>query len=158
MVCCGMRCPFCAKGDTRVIDTRETAEADVTRRRRECLDCEKRFTTYERGEGVELVVVKKDNTRQQFDRQKLLSGLVKACEKRPIPIDRLQEVADEIETFVRGRFGPEVQSKEIGSVVMDRLKRLDKVAYIRFASVYREFQDVESFQREVNQLLKAKQD
>jgi len=153
-----MRCLFCAKGDTRVVDTRETDEAEVTRRRRECSSCNKRFTTYERAEGGELVVIKKDQSRQQFDRSKLLGGLRKACEKRPISLEQLQEICVDIESRLRHKHGPEVSSSLIGQMVVDRLRMLDNVAYIRFASVYREFQDVESFQREVNQLLKLKKE
>ena len=149
-----MKCPYCNALDSKVLDKRETEESETTRRRRECLNCEKRFTTYERVEAVDLVIVKKDGTRQQFDRNKLKAGILRACEKRPIPTDLIEKTIDEIESKVRATDSTEIQSELVGELVMNYLRKLDKVAYIRFASVYRDFADVDAFQKEVAKLLK----
>ena len=148
-----MICPFCLSERTKVTDKRDLPEMSTTRRRRECLKCERRFTTYERIELTNLTIIKKGNRRENFDRNKLVSGMLKACEKRPVEREKIEKVADEIEAELR-RFGNEVESKKIGELVMKKLKKLDKVAYIRFASVYREFTDLESFEKELNKLMK----
>lgn len=146
-----MNCPYCTNSELKVIDKRESDEKSI-RRRRECLKCGKRFTTYERIESADLIVVKKDGRRERFDRDKLKSGLLKACEKRPITNEMVQKAVDEIETELRNEDNIEIPSKRVGQLVMKKLKRLDKVAYIRFASVYREFTDIESFQNELKKL------
>ena len=148
-----MRCPFCSHPDSRVIDSRTTDEGNVIRRRRLCPACGRRFTTYERAETLPLVVVKKDGRREPFAREKVLAGILKACEKRPIPMSRIEELVDRVEGAIRTRAEPEVSSTFIGELVMAELRRLDPVAYVRFASVYREFKDVSGFMREVQGLL-----
>lgn len=149
-----MRCPFCRNNDTQVVETRETGE-EVTRRRRECLKCKKRFTTYEKIESISLRVIKKDGNREAFDREKLKKGILKACEKRPITMEQIDDVVDDIEKSLRSKSQKEVRSSIIGDLVMKHLKKLDSVAYIRFASVYRAFQDIGEFEKEVK-LLKNK--
>lgn len=144
-----MQCPHC-KSDTKVVDKRDSGEH--TRRRRECLKCSKRFTTYERLEETPLVVIKKDGRRQEFDRGKIKAGILRACEKRPITTEQIERVADEIEHFLRNKYTADVPSRAIGEVVMARLKQMDKVAYIRFASVYRNFTDLGSFEKELKEL------
>ncbi|MBP7707148.1 MAG: transcriptional regulator NrdR [Candidatus Aminicenantes bacterium] len=151
-----MRCPFCGFLESKVIDSRESKKGISIRRRRECLSCKRRFTTYEKIEEIPYMVVKKDGTRQPFDTQKLLRGMMKACEKRPIQISQLEEIIEEIESIVQERPDREISVAEIGQLVMDRLKVLDKVAYVRFASVYREFGDVAEFRRELEDLMKEK--
>jgi transcriptional repressor NrdR len=151
-----MRCPFCGFLESKVIDSRESKKGISIRRRRECLSCKRRFTTYEKIEEIPYMVVKKDGTRQPFDTQKLLRGMMKACEKRPIQISQLEEIIEEIESIVQERPDKEIAVAEIGQLVMDRLKVLDKVAYVRFASVYREFGDVAEFRRELEDLMKEK--
>lgn len=146
-----MRCPYCRNQDTKVLETRE-AEG-VTRRRRECLKCAKRFTTHEQVEIVNLFIIKKDGRREQFNREKLISGVMSACQKRPISLQQVEELATEIETRLLNHKNTEVKSAHIGELVMRRLKKLDNVAYIRFASVYRDFEDIDSFQDELKQLL-----
>jgi transcriptional repressor NrdR len=148
-----MKCPYCSNPDTKVTDKRDSEEG-VTRRRRECLKCEKRFTTYERVETLELAIVKKDGRREQFDRKKLFSGIQKACEKRPVGQEEIEKSVDSIEAELRKMETTEITSKEVGEMVMKQLKKLDKVAYIRFASVYREFADLESFKKELEKLIK----
>jgi len=148
-----MRCPYCRSDHDRVVDSRSAEEASVIRRRRECLECSKRYTTYERVEDLPLRVVKKDGTRVPFDRRKIMAGLHKACEKRPVPIDRLEAVVQSIEDEINERADKEVSSKLIGELVMQRLHDLDQVAYVRFASVYREFKDVTQFLEELRPLL-----
>lgn len=138
------------------MDKRETEDSNVTRRRRECLKCKKRFTTYERVETLDLTVVKKNGKRENFDRHKLMTGLLKACEKRPIPREKIEKVADDIEAKLRVHKKTEVDSSFIGELVMKKLKKLDKVAYIRFASVYKEFADLDSFKEEMGKLIKNK--
>jgi transcriptional repressor NrdR len=151
-----MKCPFCGHADSKVIDSRESQKGISIRRRRECISCRKRFTTYEKIEEIPYMVVKKDGSRQPFDGQKLLRGLLKACEKRPVTVSGLEEIVEEIETKVQERPEKEITSSEIGQLVMERLKTLDKVAYVRFASVYREFKDVLEFKHEAETLLKEK--
>jgi transcriptional repressor NrdR len=147
-----MQCPFC-KADTKVVDKRDSGEH--TRRRRECLSCSKRFTTYERLEESPLTVIKKDGRRQVFDRSKIRAGIVRACEKRPIGAEQIEKLVDELEQSLRNKYTAEVPSRAIGEAVMARLKQLDKVAYIRFASVYRQFDDIEEFQQELAQFERA---
>ena len=151
-----MKCPFCGHGEDKVIDSRGSADGRSIRRRRECLGCGKRFTTYEKVEEQALMVIKKDGRREPFDRHKLLAGLVKASEKRPVSMDDLEVLVDELERELSQHFEREVPSKEIGERVMRRLHALDPVAYVRFASVYREFKDVEQFMRELKDLLAMK--
>src|SRR5579864_8135386 len=140
-----MTCPFCAHKEDRVIDSRESKEGDVIRRRRECLKCARRFTTYERSDEIPYMVVKRDARREKFDRQKILEGLLKACEKRPIPMAKLAELVDEVESRLADNPDRELSTTEVGELLMKRLRILDKIAYVRFASVYRDFQDVEAF-------------
>ncbi len=151
-----MRCPFCDHSESKVIDSRESKNGFCIRRRRECLSCERRFTTYEKIEEIPYMVVKKDGKRQRFDSQKLLQGLLKACEKRPVPVSKLEEIVEEIEAKLQDRPEKEIATSEIGQFVMEKLKVLDKVAYVRFASVYREFKDVLEFKKELEVLLKEK--
>ncbi|MBD3361915.1 transcriptional repressor NrdR [Candidatus Woesearchaeota archaeon] len=147
-----MRCPFCLKTDTRVLDSRLTAIQDSIRRRRECPDCSKRFTTYERIEDTNVSVVKKNNVIEQFDRQKLITGMLKACEKRPVKRDKIEQAVDEIESELRKSGKTEITSRKLGEMVIDKLLLLDQVAYLRFASVYKRFTDINQFAKEVNKL------
>ena len=151
-----MRCPFCANPESKVIDSRPADEGASIRRRRECLACHKRFTTYEMMESLPLMVVKKDGSRQSFDRNKVLSGLIRACEKRPVSFDTLENIVNEVEQSLQNELKQEISSAEIGELVMDKLKGLDEVAYVRFASVYRQFKDIDTFMTELNKLLKDK--
>ena len=151
-----MTCPFCGNREDKVIDSRESKEGDVIRRRRECIQCERRFTTYERSDEVPFMVVKKDGSREKFDRQKVFSGLLKACEKRPVSMTKLAEIVDEIETKVVESQDREIPTTEIGEMIMLRLPALDKIAYVRFASVYRDFQDVDAFLNEIKSLVLQK--
>jgi transcriptional repressor NrdR len=148
-----MTCPFCGFKQDRVIDSRESKEGEVIRRRRQCLGCERRFTTYERSDEIPYMVVKKDGRREKFDRQKVLTGLLKACEKRPVPMAKLAEVVDAVEGKLADSADREISTTEIGELIMDRLRNLDKIAYVRFASVYRDFQDVEAFLNELKHLV-----
>jgi transcriptional repressor NrdR len=152
-----MRCPFCKFEDSKVIDSRSAEDGSSVRRRRECFECAKRFTTYEQIEEVPLMVVKKDGRREIFDRKKLLQGLLKACEKRPVPIPKIENLIDGIERDLRNSLDQEVTTKKIGTAVMSQLRKLDQVAYVRFASVYREFTDIDSFISELDTLVKNKQ-
>ena len=147
-----MRCPFCAEPDTRVLDSRQAETGSVIRRRRECPGCNRRFTTYERVEEQQLFVIKHDGRRERFDRQKILGGLIKACEKLPISLSVLEDLALAIEKEIRNKPDAEVSSKVIGDLVMERLRKLDDIAYVRFASVYRRFTDVELFREELESL------
>jgi len=151
-----MICPFCDYRQDKVIDSRESKEGDLIRRRRECLSCGRRFTTYERIDEIPYMVVKKDGRREKFERQKVLNGLLRACEKRPVSMSNLGILVDEIETHLTENPEREISTTEIGERVMDRLKGLDKIAYVRFASVYRDFQDVEAFQSELEELMRQK--
>jgi transcriptional repressor NrdR len=152
-----MKCPYCGFTQDRVVDSRESKEADSIRRRRECERCNKRFTTYERIDEIPYMVVKKDGRRERFERQKVLSGLLHACEKRPISAGKLESLVDEAESFLMDSPERERTTAEIGELLMDRLKTLDTVAYIRFASVYRDFKDVREFKEELEQLLSGKE-
>ena len=150
-----MRCPFCGKTEDRVVDSRESRDSGTIRRRRECLECGRRYTTYEKVEEVGYKVVKNDGTRQEFDRGKLLRGLEKACEKRPVSPMQLEEIADAAENLVAEREDREISTRELGAFLMERLHELDQVAYVRFASVYRRFEDVEEFMDELKGLLET---
>ena len=151
-----MNCPFCGHLEDKVIDSRESKEGDAIRRRRQCLACERRFTTYERIDEIPYMVVKKDGRREKFDRQKLLAGLLKACEKRPVAVTKLEQIVNEAESLVAESKDRERSSREVGELVMNHLKKLDKVAYVRFASVYLDFKDVREFMDELKDLLKSK--
>lgn len=148
-----MRCPFCARPDSRVVDSRDSETGEAIRRRRECLSCHQRFTTYERVEAVPLWLVKKDGRREEFNRQKLLGGLVNASTKRDIAPAQLVAIVDDIENALRSRSTNEVRSREVGELVMERLRRLDEIAYVRFASVYRSFKDVEQMRATIEEVL-----
>ena len=148
-----MRCPYCGHDDSKVIDSRPTEEGVAIRRRRECIKCAQRFTTYEKVESLPIVVIKKDKTRELFNREKLLAGLTRACEKRPVETNTLDRLVDKIESDLQNTLKREVSTKEIGEKVMEGLKDIDEVAYVRFASVYRQFKDVTTFIAEVNKLL-----
>ncbi len=152
-----MKCPYCAHLGDKVVDSRESREGEVIRRRRECLGCGKRFTSYERIDEIPYMVVKKDGSRERFERQKLIAGLLKACEKRPVSVASLESVADRIESTLQERPEKEITTNEIGTFVMQELKQLDKVAYVRFASVYRHFRDIGEFMTELKDLLNAKE-
>lgn len=151
-----MKCPFCGHEDDKVIDSRPTDEGNAIRRRRECGSCLKRYTTYEKIESIPLMIIKKDNTRQPFNRDKLLNGIMRACEKRPISINDMEKLVEEIELELQNTLQREVTSKQIGEMVMAKLKKLDDVAYVRFASVYRQFKDINTFLDELHILLKEK--
>ena len=149
-----MKCPYCGFEESKVIDSRPTDEGERIRRRRECLKCQKRFTTYEIIENLPVIVIKKDNSREPFNREKVLGGLMRACEKRPVSIDMLEHLIDDIEANLQNSLDREVTSEKIGELVMDRLKGIDEVAYVRFASVYRQFKDIDTFMSELNKLMK----
>ena len=151
-----MKCPFCGYEESKVIDSRPTDEGQRIRRRRECLNCAKRFTTYEIIESLPIIVIKKDKSREAFNRDKLMTGLLRACEKRPVSIDTLDTLIDEIETTLQNSLDREVSSEKIGELVMEKLKKIDEVAYVRFASVYRQFKDIGTFMTELNKLLSSK--
>ncbi len=151
-----MKCPFCSHSDSKVVDSRPADEGFSIRRRRECQKCLKRFTTYETVERIPLMVIKRDGTRQAYDRQKLLGGLIKACEKRPVSQAQLEQVVDAVEQRMFSSLESEVQSKTVGELVMEQLRQLDEVAYVRFASVYRQFKDINTFMDELNLLLNDK--
>ena len=149
-----MICPYCGNKDHRVVDSRSSAEGKAVRRRRECAKCKRRFTTYEYIEESRLMVIKKDGRREPFSRTKLLNGLMTACEKRPISAERIERLANEVERYIQRKYEKEVRVEDIGELVMSRLHKLDQVAYVRFASVYRQFKDVTQFMREIKHLLK----
>jgi len=151
-----MKCPFCNNLEDKVVDSRETKEGDTIRRRRECLACERRFTTYERIDEVPYMVIKKDGRREKFDRQKVLGGLLKACEKRPISIVRLSELVNRVESKVSDSPDREISTTEVGEYLMESLRDMDKIAYVRFASVYRDFQDEQAFFNELKNLMRQK--
>lgn len=151
-----MKCPYCGYSESRVIDSRPAEEGATIRRRRECLSCQKRFTTYEIMERVPLIVIKKDGSRQTFDKMKILNGMLRACEKRPVALADLQRSVDEIEQELQNSLEREIDSTAIGELVMKKLKTLDEVAYVRFASVYRQFKDLNTFMEELNKLLSDK--
>lgn len=152
-----MKCPFCGQLPDKVVDSRESKEGEVVRRRRECLACGRRFTSYERVDQIPYMVVKKDGTRERFERQKVIAGLLKACEKRPVSVADLEAVANRVETTLQERSEKEISAEEVGAFVMKELKVLDKVAYVRFASVYRHFRDIGEFMSELRGLLDAKE-
>jgi transcriptional repressor NrdR len=152
-----MKCPYCGHLGDKVVDSRESKEGEVIRRRRECLECGKRFTSYERIDEIPYMVVKKDRTRERFDRQKVIAGLLKACEKRPVSVATLEALADRVEATLQERPEKEIGTVDIGEFVMEELKRLDKVAYVRFASVYRHFRDINEFANELKGLLNPKE-
>jgi transcriptional repressor NrdR len=151
-----MKCPFCGFENDKVVDSRESKEGESIRRRRECLKCEKRFTTYERIDEIPYMVVKKDGRREKFERQKVLAGILRACEKRPISMGKMEQIVNDVEQFVVDSTERERTVSELGELIMDRLKNIDKVAYIRFASVYRDFKDVSEFHTELEHLLAVK--
>lgn len=151
-----MKCPYCGHLDSKVVDSRPAEDGTSIRRRRECLECHKRFTTFEIMESLPVVVVKKDGSRQSFDRSKVLGGMLRACEKRPVSFSTLEKIAEEIEQTLQNEMDREVPSAKIGEMVMDRLKGVDEVAYVRFASVYRQFKDISTFMSELNKLLQEK--
>lgn len=151
-----MKCPYCDYSETKVIDSRPTEDSTSIRRRRECLRCQKRFTTYEKVEDIPVFVIKKDGKREPFDKRKILNGILKACEKRPVSILQIESVVDEIEKQVNNTMKQEVPSSLIGEFVMQKLKELDDVAYVRFASVYRQFKDINTFMEELQKILKEK--
>ena len=151
-----MKCPYCGEQDSKVVDSRHSEDGQSIRRRRECLSCQKRFTTYETVESLPMIVIKRDNSRQSFDRNKILNGMLRACEKRPVPMADLELAVDEIEQSIQNSLDREVSTAKIGELVMERLKPLDEVAYVRFASVYRQFKDINSFMRELNKILEEK--
>ena len=152
-----MKCPFCGFINDKVVDSRESKEGESIRRRRECIHCEKRFTTYERIDEIPYMVIKKDGRREKFDRQKVLNGLLRACEKRPVSIGKMEQIVNEAEAFLIDSPERERKTSEIGELIMNRLKKFDKVAYVRFASVYLDFKDVKEFMAELKHLLKAKE-
>ena len=152
-----MKCPFCGQTNDRVVDSRESRDGLAVRRRRECIACSRRFTSYEQIEDISYMVIKSDGTREEFERRKLLSGLNKACEKRPVPAKRLDEIVDLIERELHEREEREIATEEIGTIVMKNLHELDQVAYVRFASVYREFEDIDAFMNELKNLLQHRQ-
>ncbi|MFH0864401.1 MAG: transcriptional regulator NrdR [Candidatus Gottesmanbacteria bacterium] len=147
-----MKCPYCESQETEVVETRESEELAVTRRRRECIQCQKRFTTYERVENIPLLVIKKDGRRESFSREKLRIGIIKACEKRPVSIDLIESLVDDIEKELRGKESTEIPSKTIGNMVLKKLKKIDKVAYLRYASVYLDFEDLSDFEETIEKL------
>ena len=151
-----MKCPYCGYSESKVIDSRPADENSSIRRRRECLSCGKRFTTYETVESLPMVVVKKDGSRQSFDRRKVLGGMIRACEKRPVPLAELEKIAEEIEQDLQNSMEREIRTEAIGEKVMERLRKVDQVAYVRFASVYRQFKDINTFLDELNKLLEDK--
>ena len=150
-----MKCPYCGFSESKVVDSRPADEGSI-RRRRECLQCERRFTTYETVESLPIVVIKKDGSRQSFDRQKVLRGMIRACEKRPVALAELERIADEIEQELQNSMEREIRTEVIGEKVMERLRKVDQVAYVRFASVYRQFKDIDTFMAELNKLLAEK--
>ena len=151
-----MKCPFCGHLEDKVVDSRESKEGEVIRRRRQCLDCGRRFTSYERMDDIPYMVIKKDGSRERFERQKVIAGMLKACEKRPVSVAALEQIADRIEVTLQDRPEKEIRAEEIGSFLMEELRSLDKVAYVRFASVYRHFRDIGEFMTELRGLLDAK--
>lgn len=150
-----MKCPFCGFEESKVIDSRPTDEGQRIRRRRECLECGKRFTTYEIIESLPIIVIKKDKSRETFNRDKLMTGILRACEKRPVSVDTMDNIIDEIEVIIQNSLDREVSSEKIGELVMEKLKKVDEVAYVRFASVYRQFKDINTFMSELTKLLES---
>lgn len=151
-----MRCPYCGFIDSKVINSRPSDEGKTIKRRRECIKCQKRFTTYEKIEKSPILVIKKDNRREEYDRGKILNGIIKACQKRPVSIETMNQIVDEIENDIYNSMRDEIKSQDIGEMVMERLKKIDQISYVRFASVYREFKDISTFLDELQKLLKEK--
>ena len=151
-----MKCPYCSYSESKVVDSRPADEGTSIRRRRECLACGKRFTTYETVESLPMVVIKKDGSRQSFDKNKVLGGMIRACEKRPVPLAELEKITDEIEQDLQNSMDREISTERIGERVMEKLRAVDQVAYVRFASVYRQFKDIDTFMAELNKLLAEK--
>ncbi|MHC6179536.1 transcriptional regulator NrdR [Clostridium sp. JNZ X4-2] len=151
-----MKCPYCGYGESKVVDSRSTDDDMAIRRRRECLNCNKRYTTYEKIENVPLLVIKKDMNREYFDRNKILNGLIKACQKRPVSRKQIESIADEVEKKVNNKMLTEISSSEIGEMIMESLKKVDEVSYVRFASVYRQFKDINTFMEEIKNLISNK--
>ena len=151
-----MKCPYCSFEESKVIDSRPTDEGERIRRRRECLNCQKRFTTYEIIESLPIIVIKKDKSREPFNREKVLNGIMRACEKRPVSLDTIEKIVDDIEASISNSLDREVSTRKIGELIMDKLKNVDEVAYVRFASVYRHFKDINTFMEELNNLLREK--
>ncbi len=151
-----MKCPFCGFEDSKVIDSRATEDNMAIRRRRECLKCTKRYTTYEKVEDIPILVIKKDSSREYFDKSKIINGLIKACQKRPVSRQQIENIAFEIEKSLSNEMVTEVKSEEVGEMIMEKLKELDEVSYVRFASVYRQFKDINTFMQEINNLLDKK--
>ena len=151
-----MKCPYCGEQDSKVVDSRHSEDGTSIRRRRECLKCSKRFTTYELVESLPIVVVKRDGSRQSFNRQKILNGMLRACEKRPVSLAAMEAAVDEIEQIIQNSLEREISTEQVGELVMERLKKMDEVSYVRFASVYRQFKDLNSFVQELNQMLAEK--
>ena len=149
-----MNCPFCSNDESKVVDSRPTEEGQVIRRRRECISCKKRFTTYEKIEELPLIVIKKGGDREAYNRNKVMNGIIRSCEKRPVSMQKIEEIVDEIEKTLHNSMEKEITTKFIGELVMEKLKSLDEVAYVRFASVYREFKDITTFMDELNKLIK----
>lgn len=149
-----MKCPYCGSAETEVVETRDSEDLETIRRRRACVKCEKRFTTYERVENINLIVIKKDGKREQFDRDKLKSGILKSCEKTKVSLEQIEKIVSEVERELRSGESVEIESKKIGQMVAGKLKKIDKVAYIRFSSVFKHFVDVEDFEKEVRRLIK----
>ncbi|MEZ0535814.1 transcriptional regulator NrdR [Caldicellulosiruptoraceae bacterium PP1] len=153
-----MRCPYCGFIDSKVINSRPSDEGKTIKRRRECIKCQKRFTTYEKIEKAPILIIKKDNRREEYDRGKILNGIIKACQKRPVSIETMNQIVDEIENDIYNSMRDEITSREIGEMVMEKLKELDQISYVRFASVYREFKDINTFLNELQKLLSEKSD
>ena len=151
-----MKCPYCSFEESKVINSRPTDEGERIRRRRECLNCQKRFTTYEIIESLPIIVIKKDKSREPFNREKVLNGIMRACEKRPVSLDTIEKIVDDIEASISNSLDREVSTRKIGELIMDKLKNVDEVAYVRFASVYRQFKDINTFMEELNNLLREK--
>ncbi|MCI1943833.1 transcriptional regulator NrdR [Clostridium luticellarii] len=151
-----MKCPYCGYGESKVVDSRSTDDDMAIRRRRECLNCSRRYTTYEKIENVPLLVIKKDMNREYFDRNKILNGLIKACQKRPVSRKQIESIADEVEKRINNKMLTEISSSEIGEMIMESLKKVDEVSYVRFASVYRQFKDINTFMEEIKNLISNK--
>lgn len=152
-----MKCPFCNYHDTKVVDSRPTEDGAVVRRRRQCMSCKERLTTYEKIEQIPIIIIKKDGNREQYDRNKVIGGIVRACEKRPVSMDRMEEIADDIESKLHSSMDKEIKSDKVGELVMEALEKTDKVAYVRFASVYKDFRDIDSFYQELDHISKKKE-
>lgn len=152
-----MRCPYCGQVESKVVDSRPAEDGTSIRRRRECLSCGKRFTTYETVETLPLIVIKKDGSRQNFEKEKVLKGIIRACAQRPVPMETMERIADEVEQELQNSMNREISANRIGELVMERLKSVDEVSYVRFASVYRQFKDIDSFMEELNKLLADRQ-